>query len=184
MNGATQFNDQQLEVNLDVQSLVSCSVSAPSLIDFGRTADNPVGLTSSFNVTATCSGGVIYDHDAGSGAVASTPELFRINILSPTNELVNCSLQFGKCIPFKINNNTNDTSVGFYATSGSDSSTSLIPGDGVQYIHSAGVMPEIDGSDGGTSTMNVTAKIYANSDGSAPTIGVHTATAVVTLYYN
>lgn len=103
-----QFDNQQLSVSLNVVAIAACSVSVPSDIDFGTVVGSPVGLTKSFDVTATCDTG-ISDRHSDSGEWASNSGLFRINIYSPTNDSVSCDTKYKLCIPFKTADGTNDT---------------------------------------------------------------------------
>lgn len=167
---------ESYNVTMHITIPVTCAVSVPSVVDLGRVT-NPVGATGTLPVSVSCNGP---EHDSQSaGTLPSWSDQFRIAVVSPTNDYVSCgSSSWEQCIPFKDQNGNNDTMFDVEASGGSV----ILGSDG--YIHSRGVLPDITDENGGNLTESYTLIVMANKDNATPTIGLHSATATLRVYYN
>lgn len=179
-SSGVQFDSQQLSVALNVENIASCTVSVPAIVDFGRIVGNVDTKSASFDVTATCDIEISDRLNDGTGDASTAFGLFRIDAKSPIGNYQSCGeASHGRCIPFKSDDGTNNTLLYIYPTERPEDD--LISESDTD-VHSDGIMPAITNSNGGTSTLNVTAKIADSTHRVTP--GVHTAAVVITLYYN
>lgn len=168
----------QVMMNVSTHPNTTCTVGINTAsIDFGN-VDPRYKPEMTFTVTGTCDG-PIDDPDAyGLEPSDTVNNMFRVQVSSASNNYISCSAP-DRCVPFVDESGEEDgTGVYFSTSSGS------IVNEGDNQIHSRGYLDDITSSSGGSKSRTIYVTLYPANDNSTPTLGEHTANAVMELWYD